>query len=167
MELDQNPSTGVSELTVLLRQILAQSDRSYIFIDSLDEFEPGERRDLLDCLASLGSSGPGLKVFLAGRESLSGELKDKLPGIERLSMASVGANTDVTLYVKEALQERIENRDLVVGDQSLILDIEQAITKHADGVYVDRPCSSPSLYILNSRVSFGHLPHGRTLRPAL
>ena len=144
IEVVLKPSTGVDELTVLLRQRLAQSERFYIFVDALDEFEPRERRALIDVLASLGSSGgSGLRVFLAGRESLSGELKDKLPGIERLSMASAGANTDVALYVNQALQERIENRDLVVGDQSLVLEIEQALMKHADGMYVN---STSSLY---------------------
>jgi len=137
IEVVLKPSPGVDELTVVLRQRLAQSEKFYIFIDALDEFEPKERRALIDVLASLGSSGgSGLRVFLAGRESLSGELKDKLPGIERLSMASAGANTDVALYVNEALQERIENRDLVVGDRSLVLEIEQALMRHADGMFL-------------------------------
>ncbi len=165
VEMNQKPSTGVGELTVLLRQRLAQSEKFFIFIDALDEFEPRERRELLDVLASLGSSGSGLRVFLAGRESLRGELHDKLPATECLSMASAEANTDIALYIKEALQERIENRDLVVGDQSLILDIEQALTKHADGMYVN---STPSLHILLTRkVSLGHFPDRRTLCPAL
>ncbi|KAK3294819.1 uncharacterized protein B0H64DRAFT_195872 [Chaetomium fimeti] len=135
-EMDQNPSTGLGELTVLLRERLAQSEKFFIFIDALDEFEPRERRALLDLLASLSSSGSGPRVFLAGRESLRAELKDKLPGIERLSMASVEAMPDIARYVKQALQERIQNRDLVVGDQSLILDIEQALAKHADGMFL-------------------------------
>lgn len=157
IEVDLKPSPGVDEWTVLLRQRLAQSEKFYIFIDALDEFEPKERRALIDLLASLGSSGgSGLRVFLAGRESLSGELKDKFPGIERLSMASAGANTDVALYVNEALQERIENRDLVVGDQSLVLEIEHALTKHADGMYVD---STSSLHgsFTNEQGFFGSL----------
>ncbi len=59
-------------------------------------------------------------------------------------MASAGANTDIAHYVKEGIQERIESRDLVVGDQSLILEIEQALTKHADRMYID---STSSLYL--------------------
>ncbi len=165
VEMDQKPSTGVGELTVLLRRRLAQSEKFFIFIDALDEFEPRERRELLNLLASLGSSGSGLRVFLAGRESLRGELNDKLSGIERLSMASVEAMADVALYVEEALQERIENRDFVVGDQSLILDIKQALTEHADGMYVD---NTSSLYLLLTRkVSLGYFLDRRTLCPAL
>ncbi|KAK3898976.1 hypothetical protein C8A05DRAFT_46840 [Staphylotrichum tortipilum] len=135
-EIDQNPAAGVDTLTVFFRQRLAQSEKFFIFIDALDEFEPRERRVLLEFLASLdiGSNEPGPKVFLAGRESLSGELKDKLPGIERISMASAEAKTDIAAYIKETLQERVENQDLVVGDQSLISDIQQALTNHADGM---------------------------------
>ncbi|KAH6621546.1 hypothetical protein B0J18DRAFT_229761 [Chaetomium sp. MPI-SDFR-AT-0129] len=136
-EIRHNPTAGIDELTVLLQQRLAQSERFFIFIDALDEFEPRERRALLDFIVSLGpAAGLGPKVFLAGRESLSGELQDKLPGIERISMASVEAKTDIAAYVKETLQERVDNRDLVVGDQSLISDIEEALTNHADGMFL-------------------------------
>jgi hypothetical protein len=137
VRMDLNPSTGVAELTVLLQQSLAQSERFFIFIDALDEFQPRERRELLNVLASLGSTGSGLRVFLAGRESLREEINHKFSGIERLSMASAAAMTDIALYVQETLQERIENRDLVVGDQSLISDIKQVLTEHADGMYVE------------------------------
>jgi hypothetical protein len=137
VQMDLNPSTGVGELTGLLQQILVQSERLFIFIDALDEFEPKERRELVNVFASLGSTGSCLSVFLAGRESIREEINDKLPGIERLSMASAAVMTDIALYVQEALQERIENRELVVGDQSLISDIKQALTEHADGMYVD------------------------------
>lgn len=134
-EIHQNPTAGINALMVLLRQRLAQSEKFFIFIDALDEFEPRERRSLLDFIASLGpAAGLGPKVFLAGRESLSGELQDKLLGIKRISMASAEAKTDIAAYVKETLQERVENRDLVVGDQSLISDIEQALMNHADGM---------------------------------
>jgi hypothetical protein len=134
-EIHQNPTAGINALMVLLRQRLAQSEKFFIFIDALDEFEPRERRSLLDFIASLGpAAGLSPKVFLAGRKSLSGELKDKLPGIERISIASAEAKTDIAAYVKETLQERVENQDLVVRDQSLISDIEQALTNHADGM---------------------------------
>jgi hypothetical protein len=158
VEMEQKPSTGIAELTVLLQERLAQSDKFLIFIDAMDEFEPRERRALLDLLASLRSSKSRLRVFLAGRDSLSGELKGKLPDIERLSMASEEAQIDIALYVKEALQERIENQELVVGDQSLIVDIERALTKHADGMYVD---TTPYLnFVLTEKVSLGCFPDG-------
>jgi hypothetical protein len=137
VEMEQKPSTGLAELMVLLRKKVAQSKMFYIFIDALDEFEATERISLLDTLVSLNSGGSSLRVFLAGRESLSGELKGKLTCIERVSMASAEANVDIALYIEEALQKRIDDRQLVVGDQSLILDIKQALVKHADGMYVD------------------------------
>lgn len=150
-EMDQKPSTGLVELTILLRKRVAQSKMFYIFIDALDEFGATERRALLNLLVSLGSGGSGLRVFLAGRESLSGELKGKLTGIEHVSMASAQANPDISLYIEEVLQEKIEDRDLVVGDQLLILDIKQALVKHADGMYVD---STHSPYIFTDDQGF-------------
>jgi len=165
VEMDQKSSTGLVELAVLLRKKVAQSKMFYIFIDALDEFEARERRALLDLLVSLGSGGSSLRVFLAGRESLVGELKGKLTGIEHVSMASAQAKPDIFLYIEEALQERIKARELVVGNHSLILDIKQALVKHADGMYVD---STPSLnLLLTAKVSLGHFPDRRALCPAL
>jgi hypothetical protein len=136
-EMDQKPYTGLVELTLLLRKKIAQSKMFYIFIDALDEFEATERRALLSVLVSLGTGGLGLRVFLAGRESLNRELKGKLTGIEHVSMAPAQGNSDISLYIEEILQEKIEDRDLVVGHQRLLLEIKQALVRHADGMYVN------------------------------
>ena len=166
-EMDQKMSIGLGELTFLLHQRIKQSEIFYIFIDALDEFEPRERRALLGLLASLGSGGFTVRVFLAGRESLSGELKEKLPGIERVSMMSAVANADINRYAEEALEERMQNQDLVIRDQSLIVEMKQALTKHADGMYVNSTFSTSPHLSLMVKVSLGHFLDRRTLRPGL
>ena len=77
-----------------------------------------ERRTLLDTLSSLAATTPGLSVFIASCESLSVDLRESFPRMERVLMASAGLCSDIRLYVEAALQERVPNEDLVVGDLS-------------------------------------------------
>ncbi|KAF4918219.1 Ankyrin repeat domain-containing protein 29 [Colletotrichum viniferum] len=133
MELDRKPSSELGELTSVLRQAIDQSDTFYIFIDALDEFEPAERRALLDSLVSV-ASGSRLRVFISSRESLSGELRDRLPTIETVLMASPEAKIDIATFVEETLQRRQQNGDLMVQDQSIVDDIRRALINRADGI---------------------------------
>ncbi|EQB44797.1 hypothetical protein CGLO_16412 [Colletotrichum gloeosporioides Cg-14] len=135
MELDRKPSSELRELTLLLRQAIDQSDIFYIFIDALDEFEPAERRALLDSLVSV-ASGSRLRVFISSRESLSGELRDSIPTIETVLMASPEAKNDIATFVEETLQRRQQNGDLMVQDPSIVDDIRQALINRADGMFL-------------------------------
>ena len=49
-------------------------------------------------------------------------------------MASAEANADISVYIEEAIQQRIQNQELVVGDQALVSDIKEALCRHADGM---------------------------------
>jgi len=51
-------------------------------------------------------------------------------------MASAEVSSDIAQYVEGMLQERLQNKDLVVGNHSLIKDIKGALIQHADGIYV-------------------------------
>lgn len=133
MELDRKLSSELGELTSVLRQAIDQSETFYIFIDALDEFEPAERRALLDSLVSV-ASGSRLRVFISSRESLSGELRDRLPTIETVLMASPEAKIDIATFVEETLQRRQQNGDLMVQDQSIVDDIRRALINRADGM---------------------------------
>ncbi|KAF6808515.1 ankyrin repeat-containing protein, partial [Colletotrichum sojae] len=133
-ELDRMPSSDMDLLTTLLRQIFRQTKIFYVFIDGLDEFEPTTRRALLESLASIDSESR-FRVFLSSRESLSGELKDRVPSIATVSMASTQAMADIGIFVKETLQERRRNGDLNVENASIIDDVQQALINRADGIH--------------------------------
>ncbi|KDN62625.1 putative conserved hypothetical protein, partial [Colletotrichum sublineola] len=134
-DLNRKRSSKLDELTSLLRQKIDESKTFYIFIDALDEFEPVERRALLVSLASV-VSGSCLRVFISSRESLSGELKERIPSIRMISMASTEARTDIAAFVRETLEERQQNEDLMVQDKSIIDDIKHALINHADGMFL-------------------------------
>ncbi|KAK4172309.1 hypothetical protein QBC36DRAFT_294484 [Triangularia setosa] len=120
----------------LLRQRIQLSRTFYVFIDGLDECDATERRALLDALSSLATTVSGLRIFIAGRDSVYMDLKGRFPRIEHMSMASDGLTSDIQLYVEAAVQERIRNEDLVVGDPCLLDVIKDTLTRHADGMFV-------------------------------
>jgi hypothetical protein len=133
-DMGQNMVSGLEDLVALLRRRIALSNSFYIFLDAVDECDPAERRALLDILSSLGTAALNLRIFLASGESLSVELRGRFPHLERISTASTGADSDIGLYIGEALQERKQNGDLVVGDPSLFEEIKCALNQHADGM---------------------------------
>ena len=135
-EMDQKLSPGLDDLMILLRRRIALSKSFYILIDALDECEAAERRALLDALSLLSTATSGVRILVASRESLSVELRRRFPRMGHISMASVEACSEISLYVEEVLQERRRNETLVVGEPSLFDEIKDILIQHADGMYV-------------------------------
>jgi hypothetical protein len=118
----------------LLQHAISPHDQFFIFLDALDECESVERYELLKQLASLGSTVPKLKIFISGRESLSNELRANFPKLQRVSMSSKEAASDIGLYVEDTLQQRLRDGAFVVGDESLLNEIKTTLVEHADGM---------------------------------
>ena len=131
-ELDRKLFVELRDWIDLLRQRIERTSTFHIFLDGVDECDPVERRALLDRFSSLATASSGLRVFIASRESLSVDLRGRFSRMEHVSMASPGLDSDIRLYVEAALQERIQNEDLVVGDPCLLNEIKD-ILKSARG----------------------------------
>lgn len=133
-ELYRKPLVELQDWVRLLRERIEHSSTFFIFVDDLDECDVAERRALLDALSSLATTSTGLRIFIASRDSVSVDLKNKFPRIERVSMACDGLTSDIRLHVEAAVQERIRNEDLVVEDPCLLDEIKNTLTRHADGM---------------------------------
>ncbi|KAI1127262.1 hypothetical protein F5Y10DRAFT_293052 [Nemania abortiva] len=108
----------------------------YIVIDGVDECEKADRGILLKALSSLLAVAPNTKLFLASRESLSGEIQTHFPTIEQISTGCSVVQRDIATYIHGALREKMEWQELRIGDPSLITEIEQALNKGADGMFL-------------------------------
>ncbi|RDA94437.1 hypothetical protein CP533_2254 [Ophiocordyceps camponoti-saundersi (nom. inval.)] len=132
-KLDSMLYPSLKDLADLLRQRIALSQTFYLFIDALDECEPLERHHLLDALSSISNTTSKLKIFLAGRESLSVELRQKFPVTEQISTESVEARPDMSVYVEAALLERRQTQELCI-ESSLFEELKHTLAHHADGM---------------------------------
>lgn len=133
-QLDRKLFVELGDWAGLLRQRIELSRTFYIIIDGLDECDSAERRALLDTLISLTTTVSRLRIFISGRESLYVDLRSRFSRMEHLSMASDSLRSDIRLYVEAALQEGIRNKDLEVELPSLLEEIKETLTQHADGM---------------------------------
>ena len=132
--LDNRSYSSLDDLIELLRQRIGQFGRFHIFIDGADACERFERQRLFNGLFPLGADSSGLKVYWTNRETLPNELRGEISAVESLSMACSAAESDIELFVREELRNRIDRKDLVVGAASLIVEMESILTRHADGM---------------------------------
>jgi hypothetical protein len=106
----------------------------YIIIDGLDECEKAARRDLLHGLSVLVSSNSNVKVLISGRESISSEVEKFWKVHEHISMHTEAANCDIQLYIRNTIDERIANQDLIIKQDGLADEIKLALIKGAKGM---------------------------------
>uniref|UniRef100_A0A8H7K1T9 NACHT domain-containing protein n=1 Tax=Bionectria ochroleuca TaxID=29856 RepID=A0A8H7K1T9_BIOOC len=132
--LDEERFLQFEKVIELLKGRITKFDCFYIILDGLDECNPSERRVLLEAISSLITIKPKLKVFIASRIGLQGEIKRKFPTLTRVSMGVSGAVLDISVYIRESIQQRILDRQLVTRDLELAGEIERRLTTHADGM---------------------------------
>lgn len=108
--------------------------KSYILIDGLDECDVNDRKKLLKMLSELVSSGSNIRLFLSSRVSLQDEVKKRFTAIERLTLDYEATSEDIGTYIKEFLDEKLKDGDLVVGDPKLVSSIKTALTEGAQGM---------------------------------
>jgi hypothetical protein len=133
-KIEKHPLSSLEAINDLLEGILALSKACYIIIDALDEFDKSERDILLKTLSSLSTAGGNVKLFLAGRDSLSEEIKRRFQPVYHISMSCTQAQSDISRYISEIIDERLSNGDLVVGDNSIIQEIQDALIQGAQGM---------------------------------
>ncbi|KAL7904648.1 hypothetical protein GGI35DRAFT_489723 [Trichoderma velutinum] len=135
-DMQLNLASGLSEITKLLQGIAADFKTLYIVIDGLDECTKPERRDLLETLNSVMNVRSNIKLFLAGRDSVSREIQIRFPTLKQISMDCSSAQSDIATYVEGIVQEKLKNEELIVGDPDLIEDIKAALSDGANGMFL-------------------------------
>lgn len=134
-DLSQNPLSDTEELRSLLQKKIALARAYYIVIDALDECERSEREIVFDVLQSvIAPNVSKVKLFLASRDSINGEIKKWFPHLHHLSMGSPEALSDIMTYTREAIDGRLSNGALVVGNSQLVNEIQDALIQGSQGM---------------------------------
>ncbi len=135
--ISRDASSDVEELRNLLEKQIAMSQACYIVIDALDECEKSDRDVILDFLqAVIAPNRPSVKILLTSRDSIGGEIKKRFPSVQRVSMSSPDAQSDIVTYTREAIDQRLRNGDLFVGNDKLVKEIQDALIQGAQGMSV-------------------------------
>jgi len=106
----------------------------YLVIDGMDECEKLERDNLFSALSCLRAERQNMRLFLSSRESLFKEICSRFPSLEHITMDNPGARDDIITYIDGVLQEKTDNKTLIVGDMGLVTEIREALVSSADGM---------------------------------
>lgn len=129
-----NLASGLKEIEILLQSIAAEFETLYILIDGLDECTKSERHNLLETLHSVMKVSANIKLFLAGRDSVSRDVQIKFPTLKQVPKDHSSAQSDIATYVEGIVREKLKNEELIVGDPDLIEDIKAALSDGANGM---------------------------------
>ena len=129
-----DPLSETEDVVEMLCTVSKKLRNFYIVIDGLDECEKKDRNALLKGFSAISSATGNVKIFLSGRESMSTQVKKACQSLIHLSMSCRPAKSDIPKYIESAVQERLRNEELIVGDQTLINEIKEALNRGADGM---------------------------------
>ncbi|KAF8249116.1 hypothetical protein K440DRAFT_641482 [Wilcoxina mikolae CBS 423.85] len=128
-----DPNVGV--LFQALAQVELLADTSFFIVDGLDECNDSERRQLLWNLKLLGGmSNRRIKVVVSSREEvdISSFLRDHSHEVPLAARAVA----DIGCFIRQELNQRIEDQRLIVGRQPMIQNIQDALVAGSDGMFL-------------------------------
>ena len=124
-----------ADLSLLMEKVSSVSQEQFIVIDAIDECEKAERNLFLSALQRLMNLPKvKLKVFLASGFHIGIELERALRPNHRMSMTSPDAHSDIKIYIENSIAEKRRNGELVVGQPQLIIEIQDALVRGAQGM---------------------------------
>jgi ankyrin repeat domain-containing protein 50 len=123
------------DLNLLMEKVSSVSQEQFIVIDAIDECEKAERSLFLSALQRLMNlPRVKLKIFLTSGLHIEIELERVLRPNHRMSMASPDAHSDIKTYIENTIAEKGRNGELVVGQPQLIIEIQDALVRGAQGM---------------------------------
>lgn len=76
----------------------------------------------------------GVKILISARDSIANKADRALAPIKRLRIGLVDTNADLVRYAEEILAEKRETGQLVIGDETLMNQIEDKLRTGGEGM---------------------------------
>lgn len=125
---------GIKELSPLLASVARLPATAYLLIDGLDECEDSDRRQVLSGIRNLiRDSKCRIKAIISSRWM---DIVQFLDGFHQIALESSGACSDIELFVRGSIDEKIQDGSIVIKDPFLAEEIKQALIQKSDGMYV-------------------------------
>ncbi|KLO80598.1 Uncharacterized protein LW93_2937 [Fusarium fujikuroi] len=163
------PGDILLEISRLLTRLLSKKGPpSWVVLDGIDECQREERQILTKMLTSMLDAGVNARLLMTSRDHATSIFKDDYVNIEQISMNCSVAHDGMKQLVDQAVQRCLDAEELLVGDQTLINEIKNALTKHADGMILwvtlilRHLCSQPNNERIREAISFKNLPKSLT-----
>ncbi|OBT79642.1 hypothetical protein VF21_01285 [Pseudogymnoascus sp. 05NY08] len=120
----------------LLQRAIAPKSRAYFVLDGLDECDSAEREILVLQLRKLQDIFP-LVLCLSVRLDPGNVLKLSPERFIAAHVTSIPSdNPDIAAFISAELESHIESNRLVIGDPTLILEIQDFLLKRSQGMFL-------------------------------
>ncbi|KAJ7916701.1 hypothetical protein B0H13DRAFT_358533 [Mycena leptocephala] len=126
-----------SNILSLILSVTSKFKHCFLVLDALDECD--DLGDLLDLIGKLRNSFRIL-IFSRDYRDIRTFLKriglDTEIGLDTLSSSSVERKSEIRIFVQAKLQEYQERQKLVIGDPSVVVEVMDALTDNAYGMWL-------------------------------
>lgn len=128
-----NSSSDTEDILDVLRRF-APTTTFYIAMDGIDECERIHAVKLLKALAALVSCRGSLRLFVSSRPSHLPDISRHFKEPLHISLECQYVDADIATYINDAIDMKIDEDDLRVGDASLVGEIKSALIQGAQGM---------------------------------
>ena len=129
------PVLDEKKLLPFLDKILEQQKSTIIIIDGLDECSRSERTLILKTVGhALRQQSCRVKAYISCRDDMAAELKRFCTIRYHVLINSHNIQSDLDTYIRDYLEEKRANRELVVGSDELLEEIRLALSAKAHGM---------------------------------
>ncbi|CVL12481.1 uncharacterized protein FPRN_15077 [Fusarium proliferatum] len=163
------PGDILLDLSRLLTRLLSRKGpTSWVILDGIDECQREERQILTKVLTSMLDDGVNARLFITSRDHATSTFKEDYVILEQISMNCSAAQDGMAQLVDQAVQKCLDAEELLVGDQTLINEIKNTLTKHADGMILwvtlilRHLCTQPNNERIREAIAFKNLPRSLT-----
>ncbi|KAJ5106165.1 NACHT nucleoside triphosphatase [Penicillium angulare] len=126
------------QMVKLLGSVITPDGKIFAIIDGIDELVLEERETLLDYIYILQQRfHMSFCLSIRQQSSLQLEIEARGPSNSKVDIVPMPGNTtEIEHFVIEELERRVSSRKLAVGDNSLLLEIRQALIKGSQGMFL-------------------------------
>lgn len=135
---DDNPVLDDTAVLSLLSRVLdTLNGHIYFVLDGIDDCDRTETQKVISTLRDLidYSENSTLHVFVSLRIQVD-DVNSKYQGLNPERLLSIpDENPDISSYIDAQLRMRIESEQLVFGDPTIVVEIQDALLEGAQGMY--------------------------------
>ncbi|KAL4801774.1 hypothetical protein BDV18DRAFT_164585 [Aspergillus unguis] len=151
----------IKEWVRFLKRLVPQAYRAYFILDGLGHCDPIEQKSVLAALQALQNI-MNLSVCVSTRSETSIFQCSSENLINGTTLSMPKDNPDIDAFVNTELKRCIESDKLSINDPSLILEIQETLSREAQGMFLWAALQIKALCLertdANIRAAIAHLP---------
>jgi hypothetical protein len=131
-----NWSLDTDAILALLRASFSRSHKTYLVLDGLNLCNKFDKAEVINFVGSLQESAWVL-ACVSFREEPDRKLDTTVRGFRLVRVAPIPDNSvDISAYIEAELARCLDSRALILGDAALILEIQDALLKGSNGMFL-------------------------------